>query len=278
MADEQSIAAFVREVFGDKSFYEILGVETTADENALKKAYRKLALVYHPDRSGGDTEKFKALSIVHSILSDTTKRAIYDSTGEVETNDTSEDFANFYDYFRTLFPKLTVTKIEEFSKTYQGSTEEKEDLTEAYIRYKGDMKKVMEVVMFAEAGEELRLCETIDALISEGILTSTKAYQSFKNKLVTASGKPKKAKTKSKGKDNNMEDLAAAIIAKNKSNAGGFGALFAKYGGGEEEDNDISDDAFENTRKRLLDERNSSSSSSSSSRKEGGRGPKAAKS
>ena len=275
MADEQSIAAFVRKIFGDKSFYEILEVETTADENTLKKAYRKLALVYHPDRSGGDTEKFKALSIVHSILSDTTKRSIYDSTGEVETNDTSEDFANFYDYFRTLFPKLTVTKIEEFSKTYQGSIEEKEDLTEAYIRYKGDMKKVMEVVMFAEAGEELRLCETIDALITEGVLTSTKAYQSFKNKLVTASGKPKKAKTKAKGKDNNMEDLAAAIIAKNKNNAGGFGSLFAKYGGGEE-DNDISDDAFENTRKRLLDEKNSSSSSSSS-KGGGGRGSKAAK-
>ena len=48
MADEQSIAAFVRKIFGDKSFYEILEVETTADENTLKRAYRKFALVYHP--------------------------------------------------------------------------------------------------------------------------------------------------------------------------------------------------------------------------------------
>jgi len=62
--------------------YEILGVSKDADETAIKKAYRKLSLQYHPDRNGGDpaaTEKYKAINEAHEILSDTQKREQYDA-------------------------------------------------------------------------------------------------------------------------------------------------------------------------------------------------------
>lgn len=64
--------------------YEILGVGKTADENAIKKAYRKLAKKYHPDTSAGSPEneqKFKEITEAYSILGDPKKREMYDQFG-----------------------------------------------------------------------------------------------------------------------------------------------------------------------------------------------------
>ena len=67
-----------------KGYYNILGVSKTASAEEIKKAYRKLALQYHPDR-GGDKEteaKFKEANEAYQILSDPKKRSQYDQFGE----------------------------------------------------------------------------------------------------------------------------------------------------------------------------------------------------
>ncbi|MBH9553470.1 molecular chaperone DnaJ [Inhella gelatinilytica] len=69
-----------------RDFYEVLGVAKNADEDAIKKAYRKLAMKYHPDRNQGDgakaaEEKFKEVKEAYEILSDGQKRAAYDQYG-----------------------------------------------------------------------------------------------------------------------------------------------------------------------------------------------------
>lgn len=67
-----------------RDYYEILSVEKTADADAIKKAYRKLALQYHPDRNGGDKEaedKFKEATEAYEVLRDPEKRAAYDRYG-----------------------------------------------------------------------------------------------------------------------------------------------------------------------------------------------------
>ena len=67
-----------------RDFYEILGVERTADDKVLKSAYRKLAMKYHPDKNPGDAEaeaKFKEVGEAYAILSDKDKRAAYDRMG-----------------------------------------------------------------------------------------------------------------------------------------------------------------------------------------------------
>ena len=65
-------------------YYKVLGVEKTADAAEIKKAYRKLALKYHPDRNKGDKkaeEEFKKISEAYAVLSDTEKRQQYDTYG-----------------------------------------------------------------------------------------------------------------------------------------------------------------------------------------------------
>src|SRR3989344_233291 len=64
-----------------KDYYKILGVNRDASEEEVKKAFRKLAHAYHPDKSGGDEAKFKEVSEAYSVLSDKKKRAQYDAYG-----------------------------------------------------------------------------------------------------------------------------------------------------------------------------------------------------
>ncbi|MEK7063791.1 MAG: DnaJ C-terminal domain-containing protein [Patescibacteria group bacterium] len=64
-------------------YYSILGVDKKASKDDIKKAFRKLAHKYHPDKSGGDEKKFKEASEAYAVLSDDKKRAEYDSYGRV---------------------------------------------------------------------------------------------------------------------------------------------------------------------------------------------------
>lgn len=66
-----------------KDYYAILGVNRNSSEDDIKKAFRKLAHKYHPDKQGGDDAKFKEISEAYNVLSDKRRRAEYDSYGRV---------------------------------------------------------------------------------------------------------------------------------------------------------------------------------------------------
>lgn len=67
------------------NLYDILGVSKGADTNEIRKAFKKQALVHHPDR-GGDQEKFKQIQHAHDILTDERRRQVYDMTGSEDEN------------------------------------------------------------------------------------------------------------------------------------------------------------------------------------------------
>ncbi|TGZ71452.1 hypothetical protein CRM22_002628, partial [Opisthorchis felineus] len=67
-----------------KDYYQILGITKDATDDAIKKAYKKMALKYHPDKnkSPNAEEKFKEIAEAYDVLSDPKKREIYDKYGE----------------------------------------------------------------------------------------------------------------------------------------------------------------------------------------------------
>jgi len=82
----------------NSKYYEILGVEKTASQEQIRKAYRKLAVKNHPDK-GGDPEVFKDIQKAHDVLSDENKRQLYDQGGEeaVEQGDQGGGPADIFD-------------------------------------------------------------------------------------------------------------------------------------------------------------------------------------
>lgn len=92
-----------------KDYYQILGVDRDADRDELKKAYRALAMEYHPDKNPDNTEvageKFKEISEAYSVLSDPDRKRSYDMTGS-PTGRSSGGFGGFsttgdpFDIFR----------------------------------------------------------------------------------------------------------------------------------------------------------------------------------
>ncbi|RMD51398.1 MAG: molecular chaperone DnaJ [Candidatus Thermofonsia bacterium] len=80
-----------------RDYYEILGVQRTATKVEIKKAYRKLALQYHPDRNQdeGAAERFKEINEAYEVLSDDDKRARYDRFGHAGVNGGGAGFSGF---------------------------------------------------------------------------------------------------------------------------------------------------------------------------------------
>ena len=63
--------------------YEALGVGRDADTREITKAYRELSKIHHPDRPGGDAERFKEIQEAYEVLTDDQKRQVYDLTGQI---------------------------------------------------------------------------------------------------------------------------------------------------------------------------------------------------
>ena len=96
-----------------RDYYEILDVNRDADADTIKKAYRKLAIQFHPDKNPGDKEaenKFKEATEAYEVLRTPEKRQLYDRFGHAGLENTGSNFGDFGvnldDIFGDLFGDL----------------------------------------------------------------------------------------------------------------------------------------------------------------------------
>ena len=105
-------------------YYELLEISKNADKSVIKKAYRKLAMQYHPDKNPGDSEaeeKFKAINEAYQVLSDDEKRAIYDRYGKsgLEGHGQRGGFSGGFDDLSSVFEEM-------FGSAFGGGTRRKQ--------------------------------------------------------------------------------------------------------------------------------------------------------
>ncbi|CAO2822183.1 unnamed protein product [Amaranthus hypochondriacus] len=241
----------------EKSLYEVLGVERTATQQEIRKAYHKLALRLHPDKNPDDKdakEKFQQLQKVISVLGDEEKRALYDQTGVVDDDDLAGDVVqNLQNFFRAMYKKVTVADIEEFEANYRGSDSEKKDLINLYKECKGNMRRLFCSMLCSDAKlDSHRFKDIIDEAIASGELKEFKLYKKWAKEVSEMKPPTSPLKRRKSGKKSDS-DLYAIISQRRNERKDRFDSMFnsmlEKYGG--QCSSEPTDEEFEAAQKKL---------------------------
>ena len=236
--------------------YDILEIARDASEDAVKKAYRKLALKHHPDKASEQDKDiakttFQRLAFAYAILSDPARRSRYDATGSTSESilDAEGDDFDWLSFYRSQFENVvTEERVHKFRDEYKHSDEERDDLLAAYKKYEGDMDKIYQTVMLSNVLEDDgRFRNTIEDAIEAGEVESFANYteesdKSKANRVKRAKNEARAAEREKKelvakkggkaGKGAGGDDDLAALIASNQAKRGGFlEQIEAKYGG-----------------------------------------------
>jgi len=244
MPGERGLKASIESLFETSDLYGVLGAERSATEAELKRAYHKKSLIHHPDRPGGDKERFQALGAVYKLLSDKDRRAVYDETGDIDEGDDMDPDRDWDQYWRLLFKKITLADIAKFEEEYKGSEEELADLKAAYLDGDGDMNYIMDNVLCAvQEEDEERFAGIIRKWIADGDVPDLKKFskesaKKKKERKRRAEGERQEAEEAAKelGLGNGASSLANMIAKRQEQRAadadGFLDHLAAKYGGG----------------------------------------------
>lgn len=193
----------------DVDLYAVLNLTSDASTEAIKKSYRRLALVYHPDKHAAAASedakkeastKFQQIGFAYAVLSDEKRRGRYDKTGKTDEGfELAAGEDGWEAYFEDLFDRLTRGKLDEMKKEYQGesiaffmevfpgysvrvfatagSQEEIEDLKKAYLETDGSIDDIMTHIPHSTYEDEIRFVNIISSLISKKDLKATATWK-----------------------------------------------------------------------------------------------------
>ncbi|GAX76760.1 hypothetical protein CEUSTIGMA_g4207.t1 [Chlamydomonas eustigma] len=239
--------------------YEVLGIESFATQEQVKKAYFKLALRLHPDKNPGDEEahaKFQSLQEVYKVLGDPDRRKLYDETGIV-----SEDAlggASFDDlkaYYGNIFKRVTEEDLNSFMDSYRGSDEEKSDVLKHYQQFRGNMGKVFEYVMCSDEDMDAhRFMDIVQLAAQDGEVKLSKAFKVWAVK-VAARRRPedplRKRSLQSLG-PRGVTSTSQVLVLPKRDQSAFFNSLEVKYGKGKKRGSEPTEEEFQALQDRMF--------------------------
>jgi len=200
----------------------------------------------HPDKKDEAHTIFQEIAFAYAVLSDPIRKKRYDVTGSTAESISIDDDFSWSDFYAEQYRDIiTPDAIEMFSRKYKGSDEEKDDIINAYTKFKGNMGKLYQVVILSNPlDDEERFRVVIDEAIASGDVEAFKAYTeeteaSKEKRMQKARREAKeaeklsqelKAKREKKEKKQGGDDSLAAIIRSRQAGRMGFlDKLEAKY-------------------------------------------------
>ncbi|KAH7930789.1 DnaJ-domain-containing protein [Leucogyrophana mollusca] len=168
--------------------YAVLSLSSDSSFEDIRKSYRKLALLCHPDKQTNSTDadrasasvQFQKIGFAYAVLSDEKRRKRYDKTGRTDEGlgiEADED-GGWEAYFEDLFDRVTRGKLDEMKKEYQGTSEEVDDLKAAYTLTKGSLGEIMTHIPHSTMDDEPRFIIALSDLIAKGELPILPLWES----------------------------------------------------------------------------------------------------
>jgi DnaJ family protein C protein 9 len=212
---------WIETTFGTSDLYDLLSCPRDANRGALRRAYYRAALQHHPDKNGGgDSKRFQAISLAYQILENPETRSEYDETGVIPGDDAldsgGDDLGSsknkagvdqWKQYFDRIFGRVTTSKIDAFAQKYKCSDEECRDVLAAFVKCKGNLSKMVDIVLVSEYRDAERwVSDYLRPAFEAGTLD--RKYEAAMDKSLSVCQKKaaKQDKEESEGEDNDGVD------------------------------------------------------------------------
>ena len=233
-----------------ENLYSLLGLQKTASNSEIRKAYKRLVFLCHPDKNKNDpnaSTKFSNISRAYKILSNPASRKLYDETGEYdEENEGEIKITETLNYFRKIYsPK----DIESFEKKYVNSKDEEEDLINFYNENDGDIKKILEWIPFSKNEDVQRYIKIYEKLFKNKTLKKNKKYEDSKDKVNLL----KEDEKETKEANETLDKLTKQIMGKKTKRHYNeyLDNLKKKYAKDEEDNGEIDEEEFQKIKKNI---------------------------
>ena len=247
--EEDSKEDITKENNGE-DLYSLLGIKKSANNSEIRKAYRRLVFLCHPDKNKTDPDassKFANITRAYKILSNPESKKIYDETGEYDEENQGEiNITETLTYFRKIYsPK----DIENFEKKYVGSKDEEDDLINFYNENGGDIKNILEWIPFSKNEDVERYVKIYEKLFKKKTLKKNKKFEDSKDKVKLIKEDPNEAKEANE----TLDKLTKQIMGKKrKRNYNEYlDNLKNKYAKDDEDNGEIDEEKFQKISKTL---------------------------